>query len=296
MERHADLSFGSQTGRTRSDSKGFSSKEKKTRRKKQEFHNHRRLHGQEAARPDPEEVRARTMLALDRLGHQVISTEPGGYDLQDWVRSLDSLLDDFQDKIGTEHVTEELRARRKEAVEHLVGLSRSRTADPEIERLLREEMEARSALDDAERRATARLSSLRNDQEARERDLKAERQRLAAVKGARESRGLFSRLLRSGPSTEEVETSVAEIEADLRRIEEEVGKARKAKGSTQEADSEVLEARRRLLSISEELMSRQEAAQTSLQLAQEREQATQAISGVISSMRLAAESGQSGAS
>ena len=77
------MSFGSETGRTRSGTKGSSSKEKKQKKKKkQEFHSHRRAHFQESERHDPEEVRARTIIALDKLGHQVLSTEPGGYDLR----------------------------------------------------------------------------------------------------------------------------------------------------------------------------------------------------------------------
>ena len=72
------MSFGGGgTGRTRSGSKGFSSKEKKEKRKKQEYHIHKRAHFQETERPDAEEVRKRTILALEKLGHQVLSTEPG---------------------------------------------------------------------------------------------------------------------------------------------------------------------------------------------------------------------------
>lgn len=65
------MSFGGGTGRTRSGTKGFSSKEKKQKRKKQDYHIHKRAHFQETERPDPEEVRKRTILALERLGHQV---------------------------------------------------------------------------------------------------------------------------------------------------------------------------------------------------------------------------------
>ena len=85
-EVQENLSFGSETGRTRSGTKGISGKSnKKTKRKKQEYHIHRRAYAQESERLKPAEVRARTILALDRLGHQVLSTEPGGYDLEDWL-------------------------------------------------------------------------------------------------------------------------------------------------------------------------------------------------------------------
>jgi hypothetical protein len=294
------LSFGSQSGRTRSGTKGFSSKEKKLKRKKQEFHTHKRWHDQDAERPDPEEVRARTMLALDRLGHQVISTEPGGYDLEDWLRSLNSLLDDFQERIGPDRVSEEFRARRQEAVEVLMSRSKPGGANPEIERLIHEEGEARKTLDEAQEKAAARLASLREERDSLERELKAERQRLAELREAKQSRTLFSRMLRAGPSTEEAEASVAKLGSDLRRTEEEIERARKTRSAAagpagQEGNSTVFEAQQRLEAVRRELMDLQSAVQSSLQLASERELATQKISGAISSMKLDGASSEGGA-
>src|SRR5580700_8076340 len=155
------MSFGSETGRTRSGSKGFSSKEKKQKRKKQEFHSHRRAHFQESERRDPEEVRARTILALDKLGHQVLSTEPGGYDLDDWIRSLNSLLEDFQEKVGAERVAEEFRARTQEVLGRLVPSSSAKDIDSEMEKLTKEVGEARVGVDEAVKRTAARRASLR---------------------------------------------------------------------------------------------------------------------------------------
>ena len=140
-----NLSFGSETGRTRSGTKGFSSKEKKQKKKKQEFHSHRRAHFQDSERYDPEEVRARTILALDKLGHQVLSTEPGGYDFRAWMKSLNSLLDDFQEKMGTDRITDEFRARLHEAVLSLVPSS-SQEIEQEVEKLNQEEAATRAAL------------------------------------------------------------------------------------------------------------------------------------------------------
>ncbi len=291
MAGAVNLSFGSQTGRTRSGTKGFSSKEKKLKRKKQEFHSRRRAHDQQTMRPDAEEVRARTILALDRLGHQVISTEPGGYDLEDWVRSLDSLLDDFQEKVGADRITEEFRARRREAVSYLVGQSRSAVIDSEVQRLARDEEEARRAFEEAQGKAAERLASLRGEREEREKELKAEKQRLAEMMEAKRSRNRFSRILRAAPSTEQAEASVARLESELRRIEEEIEGSRKPPSTADgrgndELGKELLDARQRLEAIQARMVDLQSARQSSLQLAREREIATQSISGVISSMKL----------
>jgi len=285
------LSFGSETGRTRSGSKGFSSKEKKQKRKKQDFHDHRRARFQEAERHDPEEVRARTVLALDKLGHQVLSTEPGGYDLRAWMRSFNSLLDDFQEKVGTDRITDEFRARREEAVLSLARPSASDEIDREIGKLNQEVAITRAAIEESDRKAAARRASLRDERDACERELKVERDKLAAIRDARESRPFFSRVLKAGPSTEQAEAKVAELESKLGGLEEEIERSRKvrlaagaaASGKSGSSDIESLE---KLESIQKRLNELHSAKEVTLQLAHEREVATKTISDMISSMRL----------
>lgn len=287
----SNLSFGSGTGRTRSGTKGFSGKEKKQKRKKEEFHGHKRARFQESERPDPEEVRARTILALDRLGHQVISSEPGGYDLEDWTRSLNSLLDDFQEKVGAERVTEEFRMRREEALGRLVPSSSAREIDSEIERLTKEEEAASAAVDEAEKRATAKLASLREERDACEKELKAQKEKLTELREAKQSRQFFSRILRAGPSTGQAEAEVAELESKLKSLQEEIERSRKARSAARgsasgEGDPAYLEAQRRREAAREKLLELQSSRQNLLQLAPEREAATQALSVMVSAMKL----------
>ena len=186
------MSFGSESGRTRSGTKGFSNKEKKQKRKKQEFHSHKRAYLQGGERADPEEVRARTVLALDRLGHQVLSTEPGGYDLEDWSRNFNALLDDFEEKVGPASITDEFRARRQEAVGYLVPSATADDIDSEIERLTEEERDARALLDEVEKQAADEAGSLREERDACGRDAEGERERLSELTEARQSRQFFS--------------------------------------------------------------------------------------------------------
>jgi hypothetical protein len=285
------MSFGSETGRTRSGSKGFSSKEKKQRRKKQEYHVHKRAHFQETERPDPEEVRKRTIIVLDRLGHQVLSSEPGGYDLDHWTRNVNSLLDDFQEKMGTELVGEEFRERRQKALSLVAAPSSARDVDSEIEKVIQEEVDARAGVEEAERKAAARLASMKEERDECAREVKAQRERLAALREAKQSRQFFSRILRSGPSTEEAEASVAALESKLAKLEEEIERSRKARsaevgGPSGEGDRELLEARRRLEEARSKLLELQSSRQTLLQLAGEREAAAKVLSEMISSLKL----------
>jgi hypothetical protein len=286
------LSFGSETGRTRSGTKvGSGNSKKKLKRKKQEYHVHRRAYFQESDQVNPEDVRARTVLALDRLGHQVLSTEPGGYDLEDWLRSLNSLLDDFQEKIGDHLIPEEFRRVRHESLLSLGHPFASGGADAELEKLTLEEGAARAALADLDRQAGERLASLREERDSCSRELKLEREKLAGMREAREGRKFFSRLVGGGPSTEHAEARVAELESKLSRLEEEIDKSRKARsgsgvtgaGKTGSANLEALE---RLEGIRNRLLELESAKLERLQLAREREAAAKAISESITSLRL----------
>ncbi len=285
------MSFGSQTGRTRSGAKGFSSKEKKQKRKKQEFHTHRLGHLQESGSLDLEAVRTRTVLALDRLGHQVLSSEPGGYDLDHWKRNFDSLLDDFEEKIGEERTTEEFQAKRKEAEAHLALSSGSSAFDSEIEKLLRIEEEAKASLEEAKRKAAARLVSLKNEREACVKDLKAKKDKVEELKAVDQSRGYFTRrLLKTGAATAKAEAEVKEVESKISALGEEIERSRKtratAAGASADGESEYVEAERKLNDARAKLVDVESAKQVALQLAQEREKATQAVAGAISAMRL----------
>lgn len=285
------MSFGSQTGRTRSGAKGFSSKEKKQKRKKQEFHTHRLGHLQESGSLDLEAVRKRTVLALDRLGHQVLSSEPGGYNLDHWKRNFDSLLDEFVEKIGEERTTEEFRAKRKEAEAYLALPSGSSEFDSEIEKLLKMEEEAKASLEEVKRKAAARLLSLKNEREACIRDLKAKKDKVEELKTADQSRGFFTRrLLKTGVATSKAEAEVKEMESKIGTLDEEIERSRKtratAAGASGDGDSEYAEAESKLNDARAKLVDVESAKQVALQLAQEREKATQAVAEAISTMRL----------
>jgi hypothetical protein len=285
------LSFGSQTGRTRSGSKGFSSKEKKQKRKKQEFHTHRVGHLQESGGLDLEAVRSRTVLALDRLGHQVLSSEPGGYDLDDWKRSFDSLLDDFVDKIGADRITEEFRARRREADTYLAIPPASSGYDSEIASLLKAEEEAKASMEEGKRKAAGRLVSLKNERESCITELKAKRDEVEQLKAADQSRGFFTRrLLKTGAAITKAESEVKDVESKIHGLDEEIERSRKnravAAGTSGEGDSEYVEAQRKLDDARAKLLELESAKQVVLQLAQEREKATQAVAQAITAMRL----------
>lgn len=283
------MSFGSETGRARSGSKGFSSKEKKLKRKKQEYHTHKRAHLQEETQLDPEQVRERTIIALDRLGHQVLSTEPGGYDLLAWLRSLNALLDDFQERVGADQLSPEFLAVRQRVTESLAPSGLPEDINKEVEKLTKEAAAARSSLDELEEKAAAKLSSLRAEREETTKKVKVQKEKLAATVEARRTRSLFARLVNAGPSAADAEKAVTDVESKLKGVEDEIEttlKTRSVAGgrSLGEFEAARLELLQRLDEIQKRLGEIRAAEETKLQLAREREEATKAVGDAIRSI------------
>jgi hypothetical protein len=132
-------------------------------------------------------------------------------------------------------------------------------------------------------RSAERLSSLKEQRAAKEGELEEGRERLVELRKSNQSRGLFSRVLRSAPSTEEAEAKLAGLEAELRSLDEEIERSQRARAAG-EGDPALLEAQRKLEAARARLAELESAMQASLQLASEREAATKALAEAISAM------------
>jgi uncharacterized protein YhaN len=271
--------------------KGSSSKAKKLKRKKDEFHSHKKLHIQETGLPDLEQVKARTMLAFDRLGHQVLSSEPGGYDLQSWMKSFNSLLDDFAEKVGPGRLPTGFDDRRREISAALLVAPDSSDTDSEIAKLVQEQEVARKVVEDGARKAANRLNSLREERQKCEKDLKEETKKLADLNEEKQSRRFFSRVLRAGPPTAQSEATIKELESSLSKIAEEIERLQKLRaaitgGSPTDGSSELVDAQQRVESIQKKLDDLRLAKQGKRQFAQEREMAAKTMSDIVSQMQV----------
>jgi hypothetical protein len=214
------LSFGSSSGRSRSSGKG--SKDKKaSKKKKQDYHRTKRRSARED-NTDVEKIKARTITALEHLGQQKFSAEPGGYNVQGWVKSLTLLLEDFESKVGADKLPAEYSA-AKERV--LLEFSKSRDnseLEGKIETLRREEVEIKTKLDRESQRIATRLIEVRNDSERQSKALESEEADLAKLNAERQQASFFSKLLgRRGPETKPVEDKVKELKSLLSALESE---------------------------------------------------------------------------
>lgn len=268
-------------------SSGKGNSTKKLRKKKQEFHTHKtRLSEDEKA--DLAELKSRTIVALNRLGHQTFSPESGGYGLENWMKSFNMLLDDFQEKMGSEMLPDAFHTRREEVTKSLLRPIDSSAIDNQIEKIRRDEVELRRMIEEERERVAARQNAIESEKLICLRRLEVERRTLEELSSARQSRGFFSRLVgRPDTSSEPVEARKRELEAKIQSLDQDLQRLQKIRlsmerqvvppqGAPHEQIWKDLGALR--LRSGELYVRKQEMAQR----AAEREQATTALVEIVS--------------
>ena len=281
------MSFGSSAGRARSTGKG--SKEKKAgKKKKQEYHTTRRRLAKEE-QLDLESTKTRTVSALEHLGQQRFSAEPGSYNVQGWVKSLSLLLEDFESKIGTENLPAEYQT-RKEAI--MLTFSKppdNSELELKLEALRREEKETKNRLDRESDRISARLIEVRNDNERQSKILETENAKLAELNEEREQVSFFSKLVgKRGPPTKTVEDRIAELKSHLSSLEAERTTLGNARDSMDRRPSTAEDPYgrdwKRLDEIGGQIASLEMVIQERMQRAEERAEAASELTRIIAAI------------
>jgi SMC interacting uncharacterized protein involved in chromosome segregation len=287
------LSVSNRSHSPRAGGKGTAPK-KKAKKAKSEVQG-RKKHSAAVEQVNKEEVRKRTVESLEHLGHQKFSKEPGGYDLRGWLKSLKTLLNDFEDKIGAPSLSEEFHAKRKEVEAEFSKRGDAAQIDAEIEDIRKEEGDIKAKLKEESERIASRLSAIGGEKTGKAQELEQEKLNLKKVEEERRSVSFFSKLVgKSGPSTEPVQKKVQELENGLRMLEEEtvnLQTVRKSIDGVKSAAGGIYEDLwRRLEALGAKLTELDAVREAQLQLGHEREEATEALRKVISELNLKSDS------
>jgi chromosome segregation ATPase len=242
-----------------------------------------------------EDTRKRVVESLEHLGHQKLSNEPGGYDLRGWLKSLKTLLNDFEVKVGKSSLSEEFQSKRKEIEAQFSKGASSAQIDEEIEAVRKEENDIRNKLKEESERIASRLSAIGGEKTGKTQELEQEKLKLKKVEEERKSVSFFSRLIgNSGPSKEPFEKKVKDLENDLKMLEEEtvnLQAVRKSIDGVKSAAAGIYEDLwKRLGDIETKLNELEAAKEARKQLAKEREDATDALRKLITELKLKEES------
>jgi chromosome segregation ATPase len=225
------LSYSGGSGRSFG-SKGSS--QKKDRKRKQEFHKHK-VKFTEEDHLDFEHLKTRVTVALDKLGHQEFSVESGGYTFQDWMKSLNLLLDDFEEKADPKNLPKDYYDSRLKLTADLLEPSETADIDWEIKNLEGEIDSVKAHMfelskkvgekREAKREIESKIDRLKVEQTDLEKRLE---EATSDLEKAKKKRSFFGRMFSSSKNSpldlakekvDSLKSKQQEIEENLNRLE-----------------------------------------------------------------------------
>ena len=283
------MSYSSGPGRSFG-GKGVS--QKKDRKRKQEFHKHK-VKFMEAEHMDFEQLKMRVSVALDKLGHQKFSLEPGGYTLHNWMTSFNLLLDDFETKSNPANLPKEYYDERQRLTADLLKPIDNSELDDEIDNIESEIESLNLRMSSLNEMAGKEISRKKAENASQIADLRREQAEshnelddaVKELERSERKRSVLGRLFSGNPSLEKIKDRIGLLRARNERITEEI-QTLESVAAKSEIDNEIASLRENLDELRNkeaELKSRKEERS---QLEEKRANATSALSKMISSLNL----------
>jgi hypothetical protein len=183
--------------------------------KNQSFHQ-RKIRIQETPKLDFDQLKARTINALNKLGQQKFSAEPGGYALENWLKGVNVLLDEFEEKAGAAKLSPEYLAKRRELNDYISRPVQVSSIDEEMSELRTNTSGIETRIEAERALVASRVSALKAEQVRYSGELERERRRVASATVVQSNGSLFNRLLgRSRAPAKDPESRVRELESKL---------------------------------------------------------------------------------
>jgi hypothetical protein len=253
--------------------------------KNQSFHQ-RKIRMEETPKLDTAQLKSRTIIALNRLGQQKFSNEPGGYSLENWVRGVNILLDDFEEKMGKGRLSPDYLEKRREMNDLLSEPVSTSSIDESISDLKRDAAGAEGRITEGRARLVSRVAELKSEQDDRSAELVRERERIAIRATDQRSGSLLKRLFKGNPKTSARDPgiTVKEIESRLDVLSSEIIEQQKLLKliDRHSPDSPFAEEWKTLESLQTRLDALDSDRLEKLQLVKEREEITSLIASTIS--------------
>lgn len=190
--------------------------------KNQTFHRHK-AKIQESPELGFGQLRARTINALNNLGRQRFSSEPGGYALENWVRGVNVLLDEFEEGTGEGGLSQDYRARRRELTDVVSRPVPLASIDEEISGLRATISGIESEIGTERGRLAAKIAVLKAERAKCSSELDAEKARASDAAEAKRPDSFFSRFIgRKRSPADESDERTGTLEARLASLSAEV--------------------------------------------------------------------------
>jgi uncharacterized coiled-coil protein SlyX len=189
--------------------------------KNQSFHQ-RKIRIQETPKLDHDQLKSRTIIALNRLGQQKFSTEPGGYSLSNWMKGTNILLDEFEAKIGPGNISEDYVETRSELNSLLARPILTSSIDGSISELKQNIVEVEGKIAEGRARLVSRVAELKSEQDSCTAELVREKER--APSQATDNSGSFLKRLFVGDRKTSAKDAgkIEELESRLEALSKEI--------------------------------------------------------------------------
>ena len=252
--------------------------------KNQSFHQ-RKIRIQETPELDFDQLKARTINALNKLGQQKFSTEPGGYALENWIKGVNVLLDEFEEKVGTAKLSQEYLASRRELNECLSKPIPISSIDEDLSELGAKISGIESKIEAERVLIVSKISALKAEQAKYSAELERERRRDAEAAAVQNNDSFFNRLLgRNKAPTIDPENRIRELESKLAVLPNEVLEQQKQLKmiDLRSPESQFAEEWVQLESMQTRLKELEKEKLDKIQLVKERAEVTGSIANAIS--------------
>ncbi len=240
----------------------------------------------ESSQVDYDQLRTRTIVALDRLGHQKFSSEPGGYSLENWMRGVNLLLDGFEEQMGATKLPSEYTEKRRELTYRLSSPPDLSSVDSSISEVRRNEEEIVQRLHEARAQGSSRIDDLRAELARSSAELEEEKGRVSGALPAPRSDSVLKRLFgrKPSPAPDTTGDRVEEIESRVRFLAGAVLDEQKSLRSMDEhsPESSWAEDWRRLEAFQARRKELENERSEMAQFVKEREELTTSIAEMIS--------------
>ena len=191
--------------------------------KNQSFHP-RKIRIQETPKLGYDELKTRTINALNKLGQQRFSTESGGYSLDNWVRGVNMLLDEFEEEVGEGRLSPAYLEKRRQLNDYMSRPVSTASMDEEISEARRKAADIDARMSSERARIASEVANLRKEQSRCSEELSREQEISSRQDAARSSRSVFRRLFggKSKPAAKDPETQVKELQSRLDTLSGEI--------------------------------------------------------------------------
>jgi hypothetical protein len=255
--------------------------------KNQPFHQ-RKIRLPETPELDYDQLKSRTVIALNKLGHQKFSTEPGGYSLENWIRGVNILLDEFEVKMGEGKLSPDYIAKRHELNDYISKPVSTSSIDKSISDLSQNLNDVQGRINAGREQLVSKIVELKNERDRCSTELVQEQERISSLETNQKPDSFFKRIFGGSSKTleEDSETKVKELESRIEALSDEIlGQQKLLRLFDQHSqESPFAEDWKTLESLQTSLEALKNERVEKVELVKEREEITASIADTISSI------------